>query len=149
MWGNFFNHKKELFTVSGMVILFALIRSYQKILFYDPFLVYFEHDYLYKAFPEYNAIVLYVNLIYRYCLNSIISVVIIYVIFKNISFLKLAALIYLVALIVLLLLFGLAVNYTTYDNYQYLFYVRRFLIQPLLVMLLVPAFYFQKKHVGI
>lgn len=147
MLSKLWSHKIELLLVFVLTLLFVLIRVYQKTLFYDPFLTYFEYDYLYKPFPKYDSKLLYLNLIYRFGLNSLVSIGVIYVFFKNKSFLKLSILVYLTSLMILLLLFYIVVNSTTYSNYQYLFYVRRFLIQPLHVMLLVPAFYFQKKHV--
>lgn len=143
----FYNIKPVLLTVM-LVGLFAVIRMYQSDLFYDPFLEYFEYDYLYKDFPDYDGFLLYFNYLFRFGLNSLISLIILYVLFKNKSFFKLALVIHVVAIVVLLILFAAAVQFTTYENYQFLFYIRRFIIQPLLVLLLIPAFYFQKKHIG-
>lgn len=140
-------HKKDILVVIGLVIVFAVIRMYQRDLFYDPFLDYFEYDYLYKDFPEFDGFLLCLNYMFRYGLNSLVSLIILYVLFKNRSYIKLAVIIYMLALIVLLVLFALTVNFTTFENYQFLFYIRRFIIQPLLVLLLIPAFYFQKKHI--
>ena len=43
-----------------------------------------------------------------------------------------------------LLFFGY-LNYTKNPNFMILFYIRRFLIQPLLLVLFIPAFFYQKK----
>jgi exosortase F-associated protein len=140
-------HKKDIFKVLGLVVFFALIRNYQHVLFYDPLLDYFEYDYLYKDYPFYEPAKLYGHLIFRYVLNSLVSLTMLNVLFKNTSYFKFAIVLYVGALALLLFLFFIAINFTTYENYQFLFYIRRFIIQPLLVLLFIPAFYFQKKHV--
>ncbi len=140
-------HLNDILKVIGLVVFFALIRGFQRKLFYDPFLDYFEDDYLTKPFPDYDGLRLYGHLIFRYVLNTIVSLVILMVLFKNKSFIKLSILLYSLSLVVLLVAFYLMLRYTTYESYQYLFYVRRFLIQPVIVILLIPAFYYQKKFV--
>lgn len=130
-----------------LVALLALIRLFQNQLFYDPLITYFKYQYHYSEFPEYDPIRLYLHLIARYGLNSTISLGIIYVVFRKKAFVKLAAVLYIIALIILLICFQLCIQFISSADYQYLFYVRRFLIQPLLVMLFIPAFYYQKKFV--
>lgn len=125
----------------------ALIRLFENKLFYDPLIIYFKYQYHYSQFPEYDVVKLYLHIIFRYSLNSIISLGIIYVLFRKKAYVKLASLLYLIALVILLICFQLCVEFMSLIDYQYLFYVRRFLIQPLLVMLFIPAFYYQKKFV--
>lgn len=138
-------HKIDFVQTIFLVALLASVRAFEQDLFYDPFLEYFRRDYLYKAFPDYNSVQLYLNLIFRYILNSAISLLILKVLFHKKAYIKLAAVLYLASLILLLIAFWVAVNYSDYSNYQYLFYIRRFLIQPLLLILFIPAFYYQKK----
>ena len=139
-------HRKDIFRVFGLVAILAAIRGYQRVLFYDPFLDYFEQDYLTQPFPSYNTLSLYASLIFRYVLNTIVSLLILYVLFRNTSYVKLATIIYTASLLILLIAFACTIEFTTAENYQYLFYIRRFLIQPLLVLLLIPAFLYQKRY---
>lgn len=138
-------HKIDFVWTTFLIALLALIRAFEQQLFYDPFLEYFKRTYLYEPFPEYNSIQLYLNLIFRYFLNTAISLIILQVLFHKKAYVKLAAVFYLVSLVFFLVAFSIAVNFSDHNNYQYLFYIRRFLIQPLLLILLIPAFYYQKK----
>lgn len=138
-------HKIDFLWTALLVVLLVLVRTFEKQLFYDPFLAYFKRDYLYQDFPEYDSIQLYLNLIFRYILNTLISLAILKILFHKKAYLKLALAFYSVSLVLLLIAFSLAINFTDFTDYQYLFYIRRFLIQPLLLLLLIPAFYYQKK----
>ncbi len=138
-------HKIDFLWTTLLVVLFALIRTFENELFYDPFLDYFKRTYLYEPFPKYDSVQLYLNLIFRYSLNTVISLAILQVLFHKKAYLKLALAFYSVSLVLLLIAFSLALNFTDFKDYQYLFYIRRFLIQPLLLLLLIPAFYYQKK----
>ncbi len=139
-------HKLDILSTLCLVIVFAFVRIYESKIFYDPFLRYFKHDYMYESYPEYNSFLLYINLVFRYALNSIISLAILFILFRKKTFLKIALLLYSVALLILLAGFAITVNFISHEHYQYLFYIRRFLIQPLLLLLFIPAFYYQKKY---
>lgn len=138
-------HKIDFLWTALLVVLLALVRTFENQLFYDPFLMYFKSDYLYQDFPKYDSIQLYLNLIFRYFLNTIISLAILQVLYHKKAYLKLALVFYSISLVCLLIAFSIAINFTDFKDYQYLFYIRRFLIQPLLLLLLIPAFYYQKK----
>ena len=70
-----------------LIILFfgllLLVRAFEQDLFYDPLILYFQNDYLYKAFPQIDACNLLFHLFFRYVLNSLISLAIIHMIFRN------------------------------------------------------------------
>jgi len=125
--------------------ILVLIRAFQHQLFYDPFLNFFEHDYLSANIPDYDAVQLMFHIFYRYVLNSVVSLGIIYVAFENRNVVKLSAILYTVAFIVLSIAYCYLVKYEVKDDYVLTFYVRRFLIQPLFVLILLPAFYYQRK----
>lgn len=125
------------------VVGFALIRFYENILFYDPFLSYFKGDYQENPFPEFEGFRLFLNYFFRYALNTLLSLGIIYVIFRNKEFIKVSSILYLIFFIVLILALFVIVNYS--ENDFSLFYVRKFLIQPLFLLLFLPGFYFQLK----
>lgn len=128
-----------------LVFLLALVRIYEHALFYDPFAYYFEGDYLNLTFPEYDNFKLFFSLSSRYFLNTFISLGIIYVLFRDVQLTKFSALLYGLFFIVLISAFFALVTFTGNENNFAIFYVRRFLIQPLFVLLFVPAFYYQKR----
>jgi len=128
-----------------LFFLLILVRAFQTKLFYDPFVVYFKNDYLHQAIPEFNLFKLYFNIFFRYLLNSFISIGIIYLLFQN-QFLKFSLQFYTIAFVILILLLFVVLQFNLFDSYLPLFYLRRFLIHPIFVLLLIPAFYYQKNN---
>lgn len=137
-------YKKEITISILLVFLLALIRVFEEF-FYDPFLAYFKNDYLKLAFPEYNSLKLFFSLFLRFALNTLISLGIIHVLFKDFMLTKFAGVLYLMFFIILIIAFFAILNFSDENNNFLLFYVRRFLIQPLFLLLFVPAFYYQSK----
>lgn len=133
------------YVLVGILMLFLiLIRAYENVLFYDPYLSFFENDYLYIDSPrrEIAKLVLFTTL--RFVLNTIISLGILYLIFKDKSIIKFSVFIYLVAYVLLLMPFLYFVTNPDQDDYYLFFNIRRFLIQPIGLILLLPAFYYYK-----
>ena len=130
-----------LLVLFGMLIL---IRAFENELFYDPYLTFFENDYLYIDNPRREIFKLTMFTGLRYVLNSVISLGIIYLFFKNKSMVKFSALIYGVAFVFFLSLFLYFVIHPKQEDYYIFFNIRRFLIQPLILLLLLPAFYYYK-----
>jgi len=127
-----------------LVLLLALIRYFEDSLFYDPYLQFFENDYLYIDSPRQEALKLVIFTTLRYVLNSVISIVILYVIFKSRSIVKFSAIIYGIAYLFLLAAFLFFVISPKQEDYYLFFNIRRFLIQPLILVVLLPAFYYNK-----
>ncbi|MEP5255516.1 MAG: exosortase F system-associated protein [Winogradskyella arenosi] len=129
---------------SALVLLLVLIRAFEDVLFYDPYLTFFENDYLYLDSPrrEIAKLVFYTSL--RYVLNTAISLGILYVVFKDKSVIKFSSLIYGVAYVLLLIPFLYFVINPRQEDYYLFFNIRRFLIQPIGILLLLPAFYYYK-----
>ncbi len=129
-----------------LFVLLILVRVFEDQLFYDPYLLFFQNDYLYIDNPRREIFKLVTFTTLRYLLNTIISLGILYVIFKDRSVIKFSVIIYAIAYAVLLLLFlYFVLNPHQEDNYLF-FNIRRFLIQPLLLILLLPAFYYHKQQ---
>jgi len=124
--------------------LLILIRAFENELFYDPYLKFFENDYLYIDNPRREVFKLTLFTILRYVLNSVISLGIIFMFFSDKSIVKFSAFIYAVAFVILIGLFLYFVINPNQDDYYIFFNIRRFLIQPLLLLLLLPAFYYYK-----
>ena len=131
-------------SVAGLIALLLLlisVRIFQRVLFYDPLLAFFESSK--KQLPPYNGAKLYLSLVFRYILNSLISLGILWVVFKDKSIVKLSSTLLLVFFIFLLGVFAIVLN-TENPSLLIIFYIRRFLIQPLFLILFLPAFYYQK-----
>ncbi len=128
-----------------LFMLLALIRWFEGELFYDPYLSFFHNDYLYMDSPRREIFKLCAFTSFRYFLNSVISIAILHVFFKDLSIVKFSALIYVFSYIILLSLFLFFVLDPKQENYYIFFNIRRFLIQPLLLLLLLPAFYYHRK----
>lgn len=128
------------------VLALAFIRFFEEKLFYDPFLNYFKNDYLNLPFPDFNGIRLFLSLLFRYVLNTSLSIAVIYFLFKDVSITKFTSVLYLLLFFILIGLFFGIILFFDVDSNFILFYVRRFIIQPLFLLLFIPAFYFQKKH---
>ncbi|KFF15453.1 exosortase F system-associated membrane protein [Flavobacterium hydatis] len=144
MLNNILQNKSRIFLLIVFVFLLAGIRAFENQLFYDPFLVYFETDYKELPLPEFNSIQLFFGLLFRYFLNTIISLGIIYVLFKEIELVKFASVLYVMFFLVLIIAFYCVIYFYGNQNNLILFYIRRFLIQPILILLFVPGFYYQK-----
>ena len=124
--------------------LLILIRVFEDELFYDPYLLFFKNDYLYMDFPRREVLKLTLFTSFRYVLNTIISLGIIYLFFRDRSIVKFSSFVYLVAYVILILIFLYFVINPRQEDYYLFFNFRRFLIQPILLLLLLPAFYYCK-----
>jgi exosortase F-associated protein len=129
-----------------LFVLLILVRVFEDQLFYDPYLQFFENDYLYIDNPRRELFKLTAFTTLRYVLNTIVSLGILYVVFKDKSIIKFSVIIYIIAYFILLLLFLYFVLNPRQEDYYLFFNIRRFLIQPLLLILLLPAFYYHKQQ---
>lgn len=128
-----------LFIVS--VILLVLIRRFEYRLFYDPFMAFFQGAY---EAGDQLPLRWYFNLMLRFLLNTIISLGILYICFLRWSVVKFSAVLYGILFLVLFPIFVFLMSKVHFDDYLSVFYVRRFLIHPVFLLLLIPAFYYQK-----
>jgi exosortase F-associated protein len=139
------NKQKTLWVIL-LVLLLACVRLFEKQLFYDPFLDFFKGEFQNALLPKYESLPLFLGIAFRYFLNTVISLVVIYVVFKDVQLTKFASVLYLLFFIILIAVFFGILNFSETPDYMLLFYVRRFLIQPLFLVLFLPAFYYQKKN---
>jgi len=143
------NRLIRIFLILILAFLLILIRYFESALFYDPLLEYFKGDYKKLPIPEMDLWKLHLHVAVRYLLNSVFSLAIIWVVFKNREILKLSGFIYLVLFVVLLIPFSIILITATSETDPWaLFYIRRFLIHPVFLLLLLPAFYFHKKNIN-
>jgi len=127
-----------------LFFLLVLIRAFEDILFYDPYLTFFENDYLYIDSPRREIAKLVLNTTMRFLMNAIISLGILYVTFKDKSIIKFSVFIYGVTYILMVIPFLYFVINPKQEDYYLFFNIRRFLIQPIILILLLPAFYYYK-----
>ena len=120
------------------------VRAFASAIFYDPLIAFFKSGHISEGFPEMNMTKLLFNISLRFWLNTVISLTILWVLFQKSEILKISLVLYGIAFVVLLGVFILLLTVSENQSYMPLFYVRRFLIHPLFVLLLIPAFYFQQ-----
>tara|TARA_R110000868_G_scaffold213709_2_gene463829 strand:+ start:18724 stop:19152 length:429 start_codon:yes stop_codon:yes gene_type:complete len=128
-----------LFVLFGLLVL---IRVFENQLFYDPYLTFFQNDYLYIDNPRRELLKLTAFTTLRYVLNTVISLAILYVVFKDKSIVKFSTLIYAISFVVLILIYLYFVVNPKQEDYYLFFSMRRFLIQPIILLILLPAFYY-------
>lgn len=142
------NRTVKLILVFILFSLLFLIRAYEMELFYDPLIVYFQNDYLYKGIPEINAWHLVVDMLYRYILNSVITLGIIYLIFDNKKYIKFSGFLLMFAFMVMIVIFSLLLRTNFESGYLLPFYIRRFIVHPLFLLILLPAFFYHRRLIS-
>lgn len=130
--------------IALLCFLLVLIRFFEESLFYDPYLTFFKNDYLYVDSPRREVAKLVAFTTLRYGLNTLISLGIIFLFFKDRGMLKFSAVIYALAFVVLIFVYLYFVVNPRQEDYYMFFNVRRFLIQPVILILLLPAFYYYR-----
>ncbi|MCY0975876.1 exosortase F system-associated protein [Chryseobacterium wangxinyae] len=121
------------------------VRMIEDSIFYDPFLNYFHEANKNVIFPEFEWGKLIVSHIFRFVLNLFFSCIIIQFLFKNKEWTVQGA-------VLITIIFAITFPiylYCIYDRFEigylFSFYMRRFVIQPLILLLIVPLFYYRKQ----
>ena len=127
-----------------LVLMLILIRFFEDVLFYDPYLEFFHNDYLYIDSPRREVAKLLGFTTLRYVLNTLISLAILFLVFRDKSIIKFSVLIYAIGFVVLIIFYSYFVVNPNKEDYYLFFNIRRFLIQPIFLILLLPAFYYHK-----
>lgn len=130
--------------ITALFFLLALVRWFENDLFYDPYLLFFQNDYLYLDSPRQEVLKLVANTTLRFVINTLLSIAILYLFFKDKSVIKFASLVYVFSFVILIALFMFFVLNPKQENYYLFFNIRRFLIQPIILLLLLPAFYYNR-----
>jgi len=138
------NNKTSVLLLFLSVLGLVLIRVFEDQLFYDPFLQFFKYVYQNKPLPIFDITKLAIGLLFRYSLNMLLSLGIIYLLFKQLYLVKFSAMLFIILFIVLMISFFGTLYFSEQSDYLVLFYLRRFLIQPLFLILFIPAFYYQQ-----
>ncbi len=128
-----------------LFVAFIFIRFFERDLFYDVFMDFYKGNYYQKPIPDIPFYSTLFTLALRYLTNTLISLLVLYLFFLKKSVIKFALFLYGFVFLILMAAFAFLINDFQPDYYFATFYVRRFLIQPLLIILLLPAFYYQHK----
>ncbi len=139
---------KKPLKILGIIVfasLLVLIRFFEDTLFYDPLLEFFKMDYKTLPLPKMDIYPLLTSVVFRFLMNTILSLVILWFVFRDKEIIKFSVVLYSFLFILLFTAF-IFIVFTSEgtSSHMVLFYVRRFLMQPLFLLLLLPAFYFQK-----
>lgn len=126
-------------------LLLMAVRYFETHLFYDPLLFFFKSNFAQLPLPDIELPRFYSHLTFRFLINTALSLAMLWFLFLKWEIVKIAALIYTVFFVLFMLAMVYVINISEVGNHQLLFYIRRFLIQPLLLLLLIPAFYFVKR----
>ena len=135
----------KIFGIIVFASLLVLIRFFEDTLFYDPLLEFFKMDYKTLPLPKMDIYPLLTSVVFRFLMNTILSLVILWFVFRDKEIIKFSVILYSFLFILLFTAF-IFIVFTSEGtgSHMVLFYVRRFLMQPLFLLLLLPAFYFQK-----
>lgn len=129
-----------------LIIFFTLcligVRVLEDNIFYDPFLDFFRSTK--KVFPSFQWSEIIISHIFRFFLNSFFSLMIIYFFCLNKKWTILSGM---VILLVFFLFFPIYL-YNLYSKFEFgqlfAFYIRRIVIQPMTLLILLPILYYKK-----
>ena len=130
------------------IAIFGLIavRMVEDQLFYDPFQAFFHLANKHAEFPDFKWTPLILNYLFRFGLNLVLSAAVVYFIFKNKQWTLQAIVLMLIVFAITFPLYLYCIH-TQFDiGYLFSFYMRRFVIQPLILLLIIPLFYY-REHV--
>ena len=123
----------------------ASVRLLENDLFYDPFIAYFKSNFQLQLLPDLDKGRYLISTLSRYLINLSFTVFIIWLLYKSKEFVKATLWVHLFSFIILLAAFFILVPLDDEWVKMTLFYIRRFLIHPILLFILVPGFYFISK----
>ena len=135
--------------INGILVALCIIglvgvRVLESKIFYDPFLKYFASTSSNPAFPHFEWGKLITSHLFRFLLNLIFSLGIVHFLFLNKKWTFQA----MVLITLSFILFFPIYLYSVYTEFSFgnlfSFYIRRFVIQPLPILLIVPLFYYRK-----
>lgn len=121
------------------------VRIFEDSLFYDPFLNYFHEATKDAKFPDFEWTRLIFSHLFRFVLNLTSSCVILHFIFKNKDWTVQGAVLISIIFTITFPIYLFCVSDRFEIGYLFSFYIRRFVIQPLILLLIIPLFYYRKQ----
>ncbi len=135
-----------LLVISGVCGLVG-VRVMEDKIFYDPFLDYFREANKNIAFPAFEWGNLMGSYLFRFILNLFFSCLIIQGLFKNRQWTIQGALMMLIVFVITFPIYLYCIQDKFEVGYLFSFYMRRFVIQPVIILLIIPMFYYRKQIV--
>ena len=130
--------------ITGVLGLMG-VRMLEDKLFYDPFLNYFHEAIKNVPFPPFELGKLIVGHLLRFILNLIFSCLIIHFWFKNRQWTIQGAILITIIFAITFPIYLYCISDRFEIGYLFSFYMRRFVIQPLILLLIIPMFYYRKQ----
>ncbi|OCA77868.1 exosortase F system-associated protein [Chryseobacterium contaminans] len=124
------------------------VRVVEDKMFYDPFLDYFHEGIKNISFPAFEWGKLIGSHLLRFVLNLIFSCLIIQGLFRNKQWTMQGALMMIIVFAIAFPIYLFCIQNKFNIGYLFSFYMRRFVIQPLIILLIVPMFYYRKQMEG-
>lgn len=131
------------FVLVGIAGLIA-VRAFEDRIFYDPFLVYFHEANKNIAFPHFEWGKMILSYIFRFGLNLFFSAMIIFFWFKNKVWTFQGVMLIGIVFAVVFPVYLYCIYAQFEIGYLFCFYMRRFVIQPLILLLIIPMFYYRR-----
>lgn len=139
-------NKWRSLTFIVLVVLLVMVRVFENELFYDPFLDFFKKDFENLTLPAVDHATLALGLFMRYGFNSLLSLLLIYIVYQDFDLVKFISVVYAFLFVVLMLCFFIVLLNAIPNQNWILFYIRRFLIQPIFLLLFFAGIYYQKRN---
>ena len=121
------------------------VRMLEDAIFYDPFLNYFHEANKNMPFPQFEWGKLIPSHLFRFILNLFFSCIIIHFLFKNKEWTMQGAVLITIIFAITFPIYLYCIYNQFEIGYLFSFYMRRFVIQPLILLLIVPLFYYRKQ----
>ncbi len=135
------NRFRHVFAIA-VVILLISVRLFEQEWFPEKFIDYFASGNYMKSSLPVLRFEDYFSIFLRYSVNSILSVILLQLLFKDARLTLWAVKFFIYSGVILGILFVLTVQWIRPVDYRIVFYLRRMLIQPVGLFLLLPVFYF-------
>lgn len=134
-----------LLVLAGIAGLIG-VRMYEERMFYDPILDYFQIADDKMPLPYFNDGKLILHHIFRFALNLFFSLIIVQALFRNFRWTVQAAVLMALVFLITFPLYYFSIKYDLKLGFLFTFYLRRFVIQPLILLLIIPIFYYRKQE---
>ena len=121
------------------------VRFLEDKIFYDPFLEFFKADYKVAQVPDFIWGKLMLSHFFRFALNLIFSAIVVHFMFLNKKWTIQAVVLMVVAFVFFFPIYLWCLYSKMEIGYLFTFSVRRFVIQPIILLLIIPILYYRKK----
>lgn len=134
--------KNKWFVILGAIGL-IVVYVFQMKLFYDP-LNDFRFNPKDPQAPEFDIWKLIASKTIRYIFNDSFALMVIWGLFQNKNYMKFAVAVFMFGFLILLPLYLFLVTHYYLETQSFLNHLHRLVLNPVLMMLLIPAFYYQQ-----